>query len=672
MNTKSQRRTQQLAPANTQAAPDYALQKSGHPPLVDPRALRTCLAIMDQAAVNGGSACHWGGPSALAELLSSLYAQAYQLPSPWDEKINIVNDIGHAHNAFYALYALYKLIPYQELNGFRSISSKLTGHGEGHLFPEGVLLSNGPLGSTIAQSQGLAMGDKMQMSPRKTIAFVSDGGMMEGEVKEAIASIPGFYARGKMNPYVLIISDNNTKLSGRIEKDAFSMAPTFGSMETLGWEVIQVDGHNLWDLSSLFQKLIAAPNSRFTKPIAIVAKTIKGYGVRATMESASGGHGYPLKAYDANLLNFIQELWGHDPVPTFFEAWAQEVIKKPTTAAPSSCASTPTDKVQAGFGKAAVACKKRGLPVVSVTSDLPGSTGIAPFIKEFPEASFDVGIAESNMVSVAAGLSKVGFVPIVDTFAAFGVTKGALPLVMASLSQAPIIALYTHTGFQDAADGASHQSLTYASMLGSIPEVELIAPATAKEAELLLDYAIERQHESWIENVTCPSTIFFAGRENFVTHLEGQALNASNIDLQWGRPQVVQEGISSIFLISYGPLVHEALKAAKMIEEQKGLRPTVINHLFLNRYHQEDYLKLLKGHSTAQIIFVEDHQKCGGVGGWLFANLWESLTNGNSINISHLAVNGKFGQSAYTAGELYDLHELNAKAIASKALEMLD
>jgi len=677
IKNKGQRKTKQLSPSHPHEQPDYPLKKDGHPALVDPRAIRSALAIMDQAAVNGGSACHWGGPSGLAEILSSLYGHVYQTTAPWDEKINIVNDIGHAHNAFYALYALYRLIPYQDLNGFRSMTSKLTGHGEGHLFPEGVLLSNGPLGSTIAQSQGLSIGDALLKNNRKTIALVSDGGMMEGEVKEALASIPGLYAKGKMNPYVLIISDNNTKLSGRIEKDAFSMSPTFTSLETLGWEIIKIDGHNLWDLSTLFQNLLAAPVERFTRPIAIVAKTIKGFGVRTTMESPSGGHGFPLKAFDANLVSFLEEIWGTDKVPTFFLNWAKELTTPQTSQNNSSTtAKTPSDKVQAGFGKAAIATRKKGIPVVSVTSDLPGSTGIAPFIKEFPEASFDVGIAESNMVSVAAGLSKVGFVPIVDTFAAFGVTKGSLPLVMAALSQAPLIALYTHTGFQDAADGASHQSLTYASMLGSIPDVDLVAPATAQEAEVLLTFAIERQHQSWIKNEICPSTIFFAGRENYPLSFGNSTAFTTHIEKNWGKPQIVQTGNTNTLIISYGPLVHESLKAASIIEESTSQKPFVINHLFLNHFDIREYVNILDPHAAAIIIFVEDHQKCGGVGNWFFAKLWETLVAKDSkylqkIQIAHLAVEGQFGQSAYSAGELYSHHGLNAQAIASKALEML-
>ena len=103
-----------------------------------------------------------------------------------------------------------------------------------------------------------------------------------------------------------------------------------------------------------------------------------------------------------------------------------------------------------------------------------------------------VGVAEANMISVGAGLSKEGFIPIVDTFSQFGVTKGALPLIMASLSGAPVIAIFSHAGFQDAADGASHQALSYLSMTNSIPHTDVYCLATSSEAEALVTQAIEK------------------------------------------------------------------------------------------------------------------------------------------------------------------------------------
>src|SRR4030095_13047171 len=129
---------------------------------------------------------------------------------------------------------------FDDLKGFRGIKSKFTGHGESHLNPQGVLLSNGPLGSALPQAQGLALPDRVAQRDRVTIVTVSDGASMEGEAKEAFAAIPGLAAKDRMNPFVILVSDNDTKLSGRITQDAFSMQPTFEALSALGWNVIKV------------------------------------------------------------------------------------------------------------------------------------------------------------------------------------------------------------------------------------------------------------------------------------------------------------------------------------------------------------------------------------------------------------------------------------------------
>src|SRR5208337_671282 len=143
--------------------------------------------------------------------------------------------------------------------------------------------------------------------------------------------------------------------------------------------------------------------------------------------------------------------------------------------------------------------------------DVQGSTGISLFQKSFPDRFIEVGIAESNMISTAAGLSKVGFIPIVDTFGQFGVTKGNLPLTMASLSQAPVIAMFSHIGFQDAADGASHQATTYFAATSAIPHTVVIACSCAEEAEALMYQAIKRLGEARQNGQDGESVLFFVG-----------------------------------------------------------------------------------------------------------------------------------------------------------------
>ena len=221
--------------------------------LADPRASRAAVALMDVHAVVGGAACHWGGPAAFAEIMSAIHGVMFATQGrEWHEAFNFVNDAGHTENGVYAVRALYGFdgMTLETLKGFRGIHSKLTGHGESHINPAGVLLSNGPLGSSLPQAQGLAIGDKLASRDRVTIVTISDGASMEGEAKEAFAAIPGLAAKGKLNPFVMIISDNDTKLSGRITADSFSMNPTFNSIGGLGWNVLHVaNGNEIGSLS---------------------------------------------------------------------------------------------------------------------------------------------------------------------------------------------------------------------------------------------------------------------------------------------------------------------------------------------------------------------------------------------------------------------------------------
>ena len=210
--------------------------------LADPKATRAFVALMNQNAVTGGAAAHWGGPAAFAEIMSSVHELMFK-EGAWYENFNFVNDAGHTENGVYALRAMYEFdnMTPQDLFKFRSIESKLTGHGEAHLNPEGVYISNGPLGSGLPQAQGLAIGDKLLKRDRVTICTISDGASMEGEAKESFAAIPGLAKRGLVNPFLMLVSDNNTKLGGRLDEDSFSMEPTFESLKVLGWKTIVVE-----------------------------------------------------------------------------------------------------------------------------------------------------------------------------------------------------------------------------------------------------------------------------------------------------------------------------------------------------------------------------------------------------------------------------------------------
>ena len=642
--------------------------------LADPKITRVALALMNMQAGLGGAASHWGGPSAFAEIVSALYAVIFRLANqedgPWYDLFHLINDAGHCENGLYAVKANYGLggLGFEDLKGFRSIDSPLTGHGEAHLFPQGVYLSNGPLGSTLAQAQGLCMADGLAGLNRSTLVLMSDGACMEGEAKEAFNSIPGFFQKNKMNPFIVIVSDNNTKLSGRIDKDSFSLDPFFKSLEILGWRYIELkSAHRLESCLDVIREVLTLPFSELKeKPVFIHARTIKGYGVKTTELADHGGHGFPLKDTE-KLLEFLTEVYGNKEIPEEFSKWAQELKQQDQKLKQEKDKGASTKekkvKVQEGIGRAMVLCKEEhNLPIVSISADLQGSTGVLPFRKKFPEYSFDVGVAEANMISLAAGFSKQGFIPVVDTFTQFGVTKGALPLFMANLSQAPVIAVFSHAGFQDAADGASHQSLTYLAQTGALPNTDVYCLSSREEAFHLMTQAIESFARAYTEGETPRTKIFFLGRETF-----SPSYLPSDYSYKMGKAQIVYSQLEnkgkSITLWAAGPLLEQALIAGKKLFE-KGWKAIVVNASVINHPDVSTLVSCLEK-TDFRLLTIEDHRLMGGMGSLVAQALaMEKVT----VDMYSLAVKSDFGRSAYKSLDLYKRENLSTEGIVETVL----
>ena len=340
----------------------------------------------------------------------------------------------------------------------------------------------------------------------------------------------------------------------------------------------------------------------------------------------------------------------------------KEAAKKARAIEAGSGALAPkpkTDKVQAGLAKGAIKAAQEGYPVYSISSDVQGSTGISTFQKSFPDRFVEVGIAEANMISTGAGFAKQGFIPIVDTFGQFGVTKGNLPLTMAALSQAPVIAMFSHIGFQDAADGASHQATTYFAATSAIPHTVVIAPSCSDEAEALMYQAIKKVGDARRKGENGDSYIFFVGRENYpLNWVEGARY-------EWGKAQVLQQG-NDVVLVGCGTLLNKAIEAGKKLKE-KGINATVINHSFINRIDLDTIGAAVKN-CSGRIVTIEDHQVVGGMG----AQLSHALsTAGIAHRMKSLGIHGEFGQSAYVAEHLYEKHGLTGPKMAEAAEQLL-
>ena len=263
------------------------------------------------------------------------------------------------------------------------------------------------------------------------------------------------------------------------------------------------------------------------------------------------------------------------------------------------------------------------------------------------------------MISTGIGLSKVGLVPIVDTFGQFGVTKGNLPLTMAALTQGPVIAMFSHVGFQDAADGASHQATTYLAAVSSIPHTVVIVPSCADEAEAFMYQALKRFETDRSAGRNGESYLFFVGRENYPMSW------VENPVYDWGKAQILREG-GDVVIVGSGVLLNRAIESGEQLAAD-GVKATVINNPFVNRVDVETIGEAVRA-ADGRLVTLEDHQAIGGMG----AQLSHALSNsGIAHRVKTLGIGGEFGQSAYKADQLYEKNGLSVEGVIAAARELL-
>jgi transketolase len=230
---------------------------------------------------------------------------------------------------------------------------------------------------------------------------------------------------------------------------------------------------------------------------------------------------------------------------------------------------------------------------------------------------------------------------------------------MAALSQAPVIAMFSHVGFQDAADGASHQATTYLAATSAIPHTVVIAPSCADEAESLLYEAIQRFAADRAGGRDGESYLFFVGRENYPLHW------IPNATYEWGKAQVIQQG-SDVVLIGSGTLFSKTLEAAKLLANN-GHKATVINNPFINRVDVATIGAAVQA-CKGRVVTIEDHQVIGGMG----AQVSHALSMaGIAHRTESLGIHGEFGQSAYMAEDLYEKHGLTGPKMAEAAMRLI-
>lgn len=243
------------------------------------RSFRVDILKMIYEAQSG----HPGGSFSAIDILTVLYREVmkHDPKNPeWADRDRFILSKGHAAPALYAVLAHFGYFPPEKLNSLRKMGSPLQGHPEKNKLP-GVEASTGSLGQGISIGIGMALSEKLDRSDFRTYVLVGDGEINEGQVWEA-----ALYAGAHHLDHLIVILDNNGyQLDGSIN-EIMPLDPLSDKWRAFGWNVIEIDGHKMPEISKAFEKAKSATG----KPTLIIAKTVKGKGV-SFMENNNEFHG---------------------------------------------------------------------------------------------------------------------------------------------------------------------------------------------------------------------------------------------------------------------------------------------------------------------------------------------------------------------------------------------
>ena len=226
---------------------------------------------------------HPGGALSCADILTVLYFNQMNIdPEKKDDldRDRLVLSKGHASAALYAVLAERGYFSKDELKGFRKLGSMLQGHPDMKHIP-GVDMTAGSLGQGLSVANGMAISSKLDERGFRVYCIVGDGEIEEGQIWEAAMAS----AHYKLDNLCLVVDNNNLQIDGKVS-DVMSVYPLKEKFEAFGFEVFEVDGNDIDELITVFDKAKTVKE----KPTAIIAKTIKGKGV-SFMENKADWHG---------------------------------------------------------------------------------------------------------------------------------------------------------------------------------------------------------------------------------------------------------------------------------------------------------------------------------------------------------------------------------------------
>lgn len=282
----------------------------------------------------------------------------------------------------------------------------------------------------------------------------------------------------------------------------------------------------------------------------------------------------------------------------------------------------PTKPTRLGYGEGLVELGRRNPNVVVLGADITSSTNAGMFLEKYPERFFSIGIAEQDMVGVAAGLSLVGKVPFVCTYGVFASGRCWDQIrTTVCYSDLNVKIGGAHGGISVGPDGATHQALEEISIMRCLPGMTVVAPCDVIETRKAT-IAIGEMHG--------PAYIRF-GREAVPTITE------ESTPFKLGKAEIFRKG-SDVTVIACGVMVHEAIETAEKLQKE-GISVRVVNLHTIKPIDVEMIVK--SAEETGAIVTAEEHQIYGGMG----SAVVEVLAQHAPVPVEMVAVKDRFGES---------------------------
>lgn len=307
-----------------------------------------------------------------------------------------------------------------------------------------------------------------------------------------------------------------------------------------------------------------------------------------------------------------------------------------------------SEPIRKGFGRGLLEAGKRDERVVALCADLTESTQISLFAAEFPNRYIEVGIAEQNLVTVAAGLATMGKIPFASSYAAFSPGRNWEQFkTTACLNQVPVKLVGAHAGLYTREDGATHQMLEDIALMRVLPNNVVLVPCDSVEAEKAAIAMAADPRPGYLRIAKDPTPIITLPETPFEI---GKAIR------MW-------DG-TDITIVATGTMTYQALAAAEMLKND-GISAEVLHYGTIKPFDEKALLESVS--KTRLVITIEEAQIAGGLGGAVSEILGEQMPT----PILRMGMKDRFGESG-TPTELLEKFGLTAKHIRLNAHALME